>query len=76
MGRRHGVDRGFCAGSGAPHGWATRGRDLLYVRDIVRMTNGDLIVANAGLAELDVFDSTGRFRRSIGRAVRGPGEFD
>lgn len=51
-------------------------RDLLYLRDIVRMTNGDLVVANAGLSELDVFDSTGRFLRSIGRAGRGPGEFN
>lgn len=51
-------------------------RDLLYVRDMVRMTNGDLVVANAGLSELDVFDSTGRFLRSIGRAGRGPGEFN
>ncbi len=51
-------------------------RDLLYVRDIVRMTNGDLVVANAGLSGLDLFDSTGRFLRTIGREGRGPGEFN
>lgn len=59
-------------GAAGPNG----DRDLLYVRDIVRMTNGDLVVANVGVSELDVFDSTGRFLRSIGRAGRGPGEFD
>lgn len=51
-------------------------RDLLYVRDIVRMTSGDLVVANAGLSGLELFDSTGRFLRTIGREGRGPGEFN
>jgi len=39
------------------------------------LADGSIVIANAGTSELRLFDSRGRFLRTIGRAGAGPGEF-
>lgn len=41
----------------------------------VRLSDGTIVVANGGSQELRFFDSTGVFRKSVGRSGEGPGEF-
>jgi len=45
------------------------------VRDVTRAGTGDVVVANGGPQEIRVFDSAGRFIRSVGGQGDGPGEF-
>lgn len=49
--------------------------EFLQVFGTMRTSMGDILVGNFGTAELRVFDSTGKFKRSIGRRGEGPGEF-
>lgn len=48
---------------------------LLMVTSAVRTPSGDLVVANAGTAELRWFDALGRSLRTAGRRGSGAGEF-
>jgi hypothetical protein len=43
---------------------------------VARLSDGRTAVANGGSNEIRYFDASGRFRRSVGRRGRGPGEFD
>lgn len=43
--------------------------------DGVRMSDGRIVVANVGTNELRVYDSEGRFVKSVGGEGGGPGEF-
>ena len=45
------------------------------VAGAVRLSDGRIVVANAGTGELRFFDGEGRFLASAGRAGNGPGEF-
>lgn len=48
---------------------------LYIVNGAVRLSDGRIVVANAGTSELRVFSPEGRHLRSIGREGDGPGEF-
>ncbi len=56
-------------GSGGP------GHDLDLVRGVLRLSDGRLVVLNAGTSELRFFDSTGKYLSTAGRRGNGPGEF-
>jgi hypothetical protein len=43
---------------------------------VVRLSDGRIAVANARPSEIRIFDSSGRFVRSLGRNGTGPGEFN
>ena len=45
------------------------------IREIVRLSDGRIVVANAGSGEILLFSAAGQYVRSIGRAGPGPGEF-
>lgn len=45
------------------------------VYGIARLSNGDLVVANAGTDQLRFFTQSGRFIREVGGRGGGPGEF-
>ncbi len=49
--------------------------ELFEVRSAVRLSDGRIIVANAGSRELRFYSSEGTFVRSVGRRGDGPGEF-
>jgi 6-bladed beta-propeller protein len=49
--------------------------ELAKVWDVAVDGRGGIYVADVGRREVLVYDSTGRFRRSIGRGGEGPGEF-
>lgn len=49
--------------------------ELRLALSAVRVTDGRLIVGNAGTSELRVYDSEGHHLRSVGRDGEGPGEF-
>jgi hypothetical protein len=50
--------------------------NLLHdVSDVDRLSNGNVVVANAGSSEIRVFDPRGRHLRSLGSSGDGPGEF-
>jgi hypothetical protein len=51
------------------------GQELHQVNGAVRLSDGSLIVANGGSAQLYRYDPNGRFLGAIGRAGDGPGEF-
>ena len=51
------------------------GHEFAGIVSARRLGDHRLIVANSGGLELAVFDSAGRFLRSIGRKGAGPGEF-
>ena len=51
------------------------GHELSGVSSALRLANGQILVANSGVPELELFDATGRFVRPIGRKGQGPGEF-
>ena len=46
-----------------------------YVAGAVRLSNGRIVVADAGSLQLRMFDSTGRHLKTFGRSGSGPGEF-
>lgn len=56
-------------GSDNPH---TR---FLRVGTVLRQPGGEIVVLNGGTGELRIFDRTGRYLRTLGRAGTGPGEF-
>ena len=41
-----------------------------------RLSNGSIVVANSGTQQLKLFDAQGQYIRSMGRAGKGPGEFE
>jgi len=43
---------------------------------ITRLSNGDVAVASIGTNDIRIFASSGRYVRTVGRAGRGPGEFE
>ena len=45
------------------------------VRAVARLSDGRIVIANSGSAELRVYGPDGRWSRSIGREGDGPGEF-
>jgi hypothetical protein len=49
---------------------------LYRVYGSVRLSDGRIVVANAGTNELRFFDSSGDFLNSAGRSGEGPGEFE
>lgn len=48
---------------------------LFQVRGAIRLSDGRIVVANAGSHELRIYDPRGRFLTSVGREGSGPGEF-
>ena len=50
--------------------------EFFGVGGAVVMTNGTVVVSNAGTNELRFFDATGHFLRATGRKGGGPGEFE
>lgn len=48
---------------------------LFQVQGIARLSNGRIVVANAGTDELRVYSARGEYIRSVGREGSGPGEF-
>ena len=48
---------------------------LNRVFDAMRLPDGRFLVGNSGTSEIRVFDSQGKFLRSVGRKGNGPGEF-
>jgi hypothetical protein len=48
---------------------------LHRVRAVARLSDGRIVIANSGSAELRVYGPDGRWLRSIGREGDGPGEF-
>jgi hypothetical protein len=48
---------------------------LHRVRAVARLSDGRIVLANSGSAELRVYGPDGRWLRSIGREGDGPGEF-
>ena len=51
------------------------GHEFNGVSSALRLADGRVLVANAGVPELALFDSTGRYVRPVGRKGQGPGEF-
>lgn len=49
--------------------------ELTTASSSLQLPDGRVVIANGGSNELRVFDSQGRFLRSIGRKGGGPGEF-
>lgn len=48
---------------------------FFQVSGTLRLTNGTIVVANAGSNQLRFYDASGKFVRSTGRQGSGPGEF-
>lgn len=48
---------------------------LFRVSDIKRLSDGGIVVANAGSRELRLYNADGRHRATVGGAGRGPSEF-
>jgi hypothetical protein len=48
---------------------------LYQVYDARRLSDGRIVVANAGSSELRFYDSKGRFKKAVGGKGGGPGEF-
>ena len=49
---------------------------LYQVRDLLRLSDGRIVVANAGTNELRFFDQDGAYLMSVGGQGGGPGEFE
>lgn len=49
--------------------------DLLRIRGLTRLGDGRIAVLSAGSSQLMIYDSTGNWMASSGRAGEGPGEF-
>lgn len=56
-------------GDGAPS------TEFSRIAAAVRLTKGEIVVADGATQQLRLFDSQGRFLRSFGRRGAGPGEF-
>lgn len=57
-------------------GGSEREPDLFTkVVGVVRQSSGNIVVADGGAGVIKMFDSTGRFLRTVGRPGSGPGEF-
>ena len=63
------VETSIGVAAGAPE------QQLFRVFDATRLSDGTVVIANSGTAELKFFDRDGNFIRSVGRAGGGPGEF-
>ncbi len=50
--------------------------ELFEVEGAIRLTNGDIVIANVGTQELRFFDSTGAHRLTVGGKGGGPGKFE
>ena len=50
-------------------------KDLLGVTSAVRLTNGDIVVANSRYSNVRWYDAGGRLLRTVGRRGAGPREF-
>jgi hypothetical protein len=48
---------------------------LFTVTDAARLSDGSIVVVNAGTRELRIYDPNGTFTRALGGAGDGPGEF-
>lgn len=51
------------------------GHEFNGISSGMRLPDGRILVANAGIPELTLFDSTGAFLRAVGRKGQGPGEW-
>jgi hypothetical protein len=51
------------------------GHELSGIYSARRLPDGTILVANSSAWEIEVFDSTGHYVRSVGRKGSGPGEF-
>jgi hypothetical protein len=49
--------------------------EFFRIRNVWRLTNGDIVVVDGSTFELRVFDVRGKFLHSFGRKGAGPGEF-
>lgn len=49
--------------------------EFFRIRNVWRLTNGDIVVVDGSTFELRVFDARGKFLHSFGRKGAGPGEF-
>lgn len=49
--------------------------ELLHITGLVRLSNGNIVVANMATNELRFFDATGKYLKAAGRSGGGPGEF-
>jgi 6-bladed beta-propeller len=49
--------------------------ELSRVRGVVRLSDGRIVVGEAGASELRYFDAHGEYIRTVGRKGEGPGEF-
>jgi hypothetical protein len=49
--------------------------EFTEIRGVVRLSDGRVAVANGATNEIRIFDSTGAFQGTAGRAGSGPGEF-
>lgn len=57
-------------------GWSGDPETELYdVTGAARLTNGRVVIANAGTRELKLFGPNGRLLETVGREGEGPGEF-
>jgi hypothetical protein len=52
------------------------GQQLYLVTGAIRLSDGRLVVANAGSVEIGYYDRTGDFLRAVGGRGGGPGEFE
>jgi len=50
--------------------------EITDIIDIARLSSGDVAVASIGTNDIRIFASSGRYVRTVGRAGRGPGEFE
>ncbi len=51
------------------------GHEFSGIYSARRLPDGTILVANSGTWEIEAFDSTGHYLRSVGRKGAGPGEF-
>lgn len=52
------------------------GHEFNGISSAIRLADGRMLVANAGIPELALFDSGGGFLRAVGRKGQGPGEWN
>jgi len=55
---------------------ATDPNYIMYkVNDVVKDSKGDIYIVDSGDARIQVFNATGKYKKTIGRKGEGPGEF-
>jgi hypothetical protein len=55
---------------------ATDPNYIMYqVSDVVKDSKGDIYIVDSGNARIQVFNATGKYKKTIGRKGEGPGEF-